>query len=120
MIQAERVDDVIDFHRFILNTLLCLLSRCIGPSICNPISVWLVLSRGWFVLTDFDGTKRDHGTIDFIDDIIDFLQIVGVRDDLITGENILHRSAELVFESPTFYTDEDGFSLGDEKRGRFA
>jgi hypothetical protein len=72
------------------------------------------------VLTDFDGTKRDHGTIDFIDDIIDFLQIVRVRDDLITGENILHRSAELVFESPTFCTDEDGFSLGDEKRGRFA
>jgi hypothetical protein len=104
LIQAERVDDVVDFHGFILNTLLCLLSRCIGSSICNPISVWLVLFRGWFVLTDFDGTKRDHGTIDFIDDIIDFLQIVGVRDDLVTGDNILHRSAELVFESPTFCT----------------
>lgn len=40
-------------------------------------------------LTDFDGAKGNHGTINFVDDTIDFLQVVGVGNDLVTGDDIL-------------------------------
>lgn len=54
-------------------------------------------SSTWGVHTDFDSTKGNHGTIDFVDNTIDFLQIVRVGDDLITSENILDRSAMSAF-----------------------
>jgi hypothetical protein len=73
LIQAEWVDDVVDLHGSILNTLLGLFSRCVGTSICDPISVWVLLPREWLVLTDFDRTEGNHGTIDFVDNAIDFL-----------------------------------------------
>ena len=59
---------------------------------CLPSNVSkLILSRGWIVLTDFDRTKGNHGTIDFVDNIVDFLQIVGVGDDLVTSNKVLHK-----------------------------
>ena len=63
-------------------------------------SVLLLRSRGKIVLTDFDGTEGDHGTVDFIDNAINLFQIVGVRDDLVTGNHILHQSARSVLNSP--------------------
>lgn len=44
------------------------------------------------VLTDFDGAQGDHGTITLVDSAIDLLKIIGVGDDLITGDNILNVS----------------------------
>ena len=41
------------------------------------------------IRTDFDGTESDHGTVNFIDNTIDFLKIVGVRDDLVTSDDVL-------------------------------
>jgi hypothetical protein len=41
------------------------------------------------IRTDFDGAERDHLTVDFVDNAIDFLEIIGVGDDLVTGDNIL-------------------------------
>jgi hypothetical protein len=39
--------------------------------------------------TNFDGTKGDHGAVNFVDCIIDLLKIIRVGDDLIAGKDIL-------------------------------
>ena len=41
------------------------------------------------VRTDFDRTESDHGTVDFVDNAIDFLGIVRVGDDLVTSDDVL-------------------------------
>ena len=41
------------------------------------------------VRTDIDGLLGDHGTVCFVDDAVDLLQVVGVGDDLVIGEDIL-------------------------------
>jgi hypothetical protein len=59
-----------------------------------PVSVFLH-QRGLIYLdggirTDFDGAQGNHGTVDLVNGAIDLLQIVGVRDNLITSEDILY------------------------------
>jgi len=39
--------------------------------------------------TDLDGALDDHGAVGLIDDAIDLLQVIGVRDDLVSGDDIL-------------------------------
>jgi hypothetical protein len=41
------------------------------------------------IRTNIDSTESDHLAIDFVDNIVDFLEIVGVRDDLVTSDNVL-------------------------------
>lgn len=41
------------------------------------------------LLTDFDSTLSDHGAVGLVDDAIDQLEIVRVRDDLVVGEDVL-------------------------------
>jgi hypothetical protein len=89
LIQAERVDNVVDLNGSILNTLLGLLRRCVGTSVCYPQSAVWLLFRARDVLTDFDRAEGNHGTIDFVDNIVDFLEVVGVGNDLVTSENVL-------------------------------
>jgi hypothetical protein len=88
----------------ILNTFFGLLSRCIGASIYIPVSAVFVLFRGSLVHTNLDGTEGNHGTIDFVDGAIDLLEIVGVRDDLVTGDNVLYQSLTLALNSRTVDT----------------
>ena len=52
------------------------------------------------IRTDFDGTESDHGTVNFIDNAIDFLEIVGVGDDLVTGDNVLLGTRMLAGDPP--------------------
>lgn len=39
--------------------------------------------------TNADSTLLDHGTVGLVDDAIDLLEIVGVGEELVTGEDIL-------------------------------
>lgn len=39
--------------------------------------------------TDVDGALSDHGAVGLVNDAIDLLEVVGVGDDLVTGEDIL-------------------------------
>jgi len=59
--------------------------QCLYPNIS--------LNSGWFynlsIPTDFDSAKSDHGAVDFVDGAIDLLQIIGVRDDLVAGDDVL-------------------------------
>ena len=48
------------------------------------------MSRNGGIRTDFDGAQGNHGTVDLVNGAIDLLQIVGVRDNLITSEDILY------------------------------
>jgi hypothetical protein len=90
LVKAERVHDVIDLDSTIFDTLLSLLSRCIGTGICIPPSARPNISRDGGIRTDFDGAQGNHGTVDLVNGAIDLLQIVGVRDNLITSEDILY------------------------------
>lgn len=39
--------------------------------------------------TDLDSLLRDHGAVSLVDNAINLSEVVGVRDDLVTGEDIL-------------------------------
>jgi hypothetical protein len=43
------------------------------------------------LLTDFDSAEGDHGAVDFVHGSIDLFQVIGVGDDLVTGDDILER-----------------------------
>jgi hypothetical protein len=90
LVKTERIHDIIDLDSTILDTLLSLLSRCVGTGICIPPSAWSTISRDGGIRTDFDGAQGNHGTVDLVNGAIDLLQIVGVRDNLITSEDILY------------------------------
>jgi hypothetical protein len=62
----------------------------------KSLSVWLIhggyhLDQDvlFVLLTDLDATLGDHGAVGLVNDTIDLLQVVRVRDDLVVGENIL-------------------------------
>ena len=40
-------------------------------------------------LTDGNGTLSDHGTVNLVDDVIDQDWVEGVRDDLVSGDDVL-------------------------------
>lgn len=39
--------------------------------------------------TNFDSTLSDHGAVGLVDNVIDELEVVRVRDDLVLGDDIL-------------------------------
>lgn len=53
-----------------------------------PSAIVLVLKQCG-IRTDFDRTEGNHGAIDFVYDTVDLLDIVRVRHDLITGDDVL-------------------------------
>ena len=53
--------------------------------------------QGSGVRTDVDGALGNHGTVGLIDDAVDLLEVVRVRDDLVVGDDVLAaRGLELV------------------------
>ena len=38
---------------------------------------------------DIVGALCDHPTINFVDDVVDIFEIVGIGDDFIAGDNVL-------------------------------
>ena len=44
------------------------------------------------LLTDFNGAEGNHGTVNFVDDIVLLNEIVGVGDDLVTGDDVLENA----------------------------
>lgn len=39
--------------------------------------------------TDNNGALGDHGAVSLVDDVVDGLEVVRIRDDLVIGEDIL-------------------------------
>ena len=70
-LEAERVDDVVDLDGLVLKGLLTLLGGGVGTNV------------------DLDGALLNHGAVGLIGDAIDLLEVIGVRDDLVTGDDIL-------------------------------
>jgi hypothetical protein len=44
--------------------------------------------------TDDNGTLSDHGAVSLVDDVVDELELVRVRDDLVIGEDVLSQHGE--------------------------
>jgi hypothetical protein len=100
-LETERVDHVVDLDGTILDTLIGFFSRCIGSSVYIPSVLYLEVGlRDEVIRTDFDGTESDHGAVNFIDNAIDFLDIVGVGDDLVTGDDVLLSTRMLAGDPP--------------------
>jgi hypothetical protein len=70
-LETERVDDVVDLDDLVINILGSLLGGSVGTGVNG------------------ESTLLDHGTIGLVDDAIDLLEIVGVGEELVTGEDIL-------------------------------
>lgn len=92
--ETERIHNVVNLDGAILNTLLSLLSRRIGTSVFKTGQLPTLSPRisGTHSLTDIDGTKGNHGAIDFVDDTINLLHVVTVGHELIAGNDILKRA----------------------------
>ena len=45
----------------------------------------------WKVHTDVLATNSDTGAVGLVDDAVNLLEVVGVRDDLVTGEDVLEK-----------------------------
>ena len=58
-------------------------------------SPWFRVGNVWVLRTDGNGSKSNHGTVDFVDGSIDFLEVVGVGDDLVTSDNVLRELSAL-------------------------
>jgi hypothetical protein len=91
---------VVDWRRKELTTLLTWTAPSSTPSSASsaealaPVSVAQLdlrqaVGRWRGLLTDFDSAESDHGAVDFVHGSIDLLQIIGVGDDLVTGDDIL-------------------------------
>ena len=70
-IQPEAINDVDDLLRSLLERLLLFF----GGRICANV--------------DVVGALCDFSAVDFVDDVINFFEVVGVGDDLVTGDDIL-------------------------------
>lgn len=89
--QTEGVDNVVDLDGAVLKTLLSLLSRGVGTSVCSPVLDFAPVAGLTRLLTDLDSAEGDHGAVDFVHGSIDLLQVIGVGDNLVTGNDILER-----------------------------
>lgn len=69
--EAERVDDIENGLGTILGVLSGLLGGCVGASV------------------DLDGTKGDVTAVGLVDDTVNFLEVEGVGDKLVTGDDVL-------------------------------
>ena len=70
-IQPEAINDIDDLFRSLLERLLLFF----GGRVCANV--------------DVVGALGDLSAVDFVDDVINFLEIVGVGDDLVTGDDVL-------------------------------
>ena len=65
----------------------------------------LVLLRGGVgvdaKLTDLDGALDNHGAVGLINDAIDLLKVVRVREDLVVRDNVLFRECGVSPQSPS-------------------
>lgn len=69
--QAERVHNVENGLGAILGVLCGLLGRCVGTSV------------------DLDGAQGDVTAVGLEDDAVNLLEVEGVRDQLVAGDNVL-------------------------------
>jgi hypothetical protein len=97
-VETECADDVVDGNGTVLNTLLGLLSRCVGTSVCGPWSECghnLVKPIPTPQLTDLDGTLSDHGAVNLVRNTVDLLHVEGVRHELIARDDVLESASRV-------------------------
>jgi hypothetical protein len=88
------MDDVVDADDSIVQRLLGFLGGSVGTDVCRPVTL-ARSHRGNFRgprlcrLTDLDVALRNHGAVGLVDDAVDLLEIIRVRDHLIAGEDVL-------------------------------
>lgn len=91
LVEAERVDDIDLLLRRVLDTLLGLLSRGIAASVYIRLGC-CVYGKDWRRgRTEGLASNSDLLAVGLVDDTVDLLEVVRVRDHLVAGEDVLHR-----------------------------
>jgi len=62
-----------------------------------------------------DSALDDHGAVDLIGDTIDLLDVVGVRDDLVSGKNVLWQVGSVSEAVPLLARHTSPIQAGDER-----
>lgn len=73
LVQSEGVDDIDNLFRRVLDPLLSFFGRGVGANV------------------DVVGTDGDSRAVGLVDYTVNLLEVVGVGDDLVVGEDILWR-----------------------------
>lgn len=98
-LQSEGVDDIVDLDGLVVGTfIVATLGGSIGTGVLMRKSVGrsVVKKVGYAVVrTDVDGVESDHGTVDLVHDTVDQLGFIRVRDDLVSGDDVLESSPKL-------------------------
>jgi hypothetical protein len=92
-VQTERVDNIDDLLLGVLGTLLSLLSGSVGTSVYTVISLHCHVSRlsGAGKRTELLSTNGDLPAVGLVGNAIDLLEVVGVGDDLVVGDDVLRQ-----------------------------
>jgi hypothetical protein len=90
-VQTERVDDIDDLLLAVLGTLLSLLGRSVGTSVCVTVSLHCccVDQRGAGERTERLSTNGDLPAVGLVGNAVDQLEVVRVGDDLVIGDDVL-------------------------------
>lgn len=109
LLKGEGVNDVVDLHFLVINILFLFLGGSVGANVWELPTLSATLScfvhfkanrrvQNWYpvVRTDLDCTNGNHGTVNLVDDTVNLLEGKGVRDELVTGDDVLAAKLKLV------------------------
>ncbi len=112
------MDNVVDLDDGVVKGLLSLLGGGIGTDVYGAGRVRNVLVRVRIcpisvegLPTNIDGALSDHGTVGLVDDAIDLLQVIRVRDDLVVSDDVLEERGGSASERERGEEDQDRKSL---------
>jgi hypothetical protein len=91
LLETERVDDIDLGLEAIVGTLLSLLGGSVGTSVCAGLASCRLQAgaRGARLHTEGLATNGDLGAVGLVDDAVNLLDVVGVGDDLVLGDDVL-------------------------------
>jgi len=111
-LETERVDNVVDLDGRVLQGLLGLLSGRVGADVWrSTLAAVGFLSRAGshigggarYLRTNLDVALGDHGAVSLVDDTVDLGEVVRVRDDLITADNVLVEGGRVLADLSALY-----------------
>jgi hypothetical protein len=88
-LETERVDNVVDLNGTVLKILLGLLSRGVGTGIWGVLGSCSLDVGARSPHTNLDSAESDHLAVNLVDNAIDLLWVVGVRENLVSGDDVL-------------------------------
>lgn len=92
------MNDIDDLLLVVLGTLLSLLGRSVGTSVCVAVSLHCccVDQRGAGERTERLSTNGDLPAVGLVGNAVDQLEVIRVGDDLVIGDDVLQRNVSIM------------------------